>query len=450
MVVRGFTTQAVEVGKGSGFPNLRVVTYPGVTNTQEPDTIRKIFIDSRLDEEIISALTEPIPEARAVPAKTGNRDIVYTGTFEEVIEFFHQNKWTDGLPIIPPTIDKVEEFLKYTDRSPNEVLGVLPPNMTEATVWVVAVIGVMVGCRPEYMPILIAIVEIMADPRYGLEHGGSTPGWEAMIILNGPIRNQLMFNYKIGVQRPGTQANTSIGRFYRLFLRNVPGFLPGTTDMGTFGQMFRAVVPENEEACAEIGWKPLHVLRGFQPEDNVVTITSIRSISDPFSNAGAKAEQHLDYIVDWVKRMIEPYQSAAGYRETNVLLVSPINASILAKGGYSKEKVNQYIMEHAVVPAAYYDWSMTINDSQAPGTTACDLVEKGILPKDWCKSTDPDRLVPLLLPHSQWLIVVTGDPTRSRSCICRQNFKQGYGTSKKIDLPDKWDALMENLKNPRI
>ncbi|MFC1862178.1 hypothetical protein ACFLT4_07565 [Chloroflexota bacterium] len=391
-------------------------------------------------------MTEPILEAKA-DAEPGLRDMVFKGTFEEVTEFFHKNTWTDGLPIVPPTMEKVEEFLNFTDRSPDEVLGVLPPSMAEATVWTVAVNGVMAGCRPEYMPILIAIVEVMADPQYGLKHGGSTPGWEAMILLNGPIRNQLGFNDKVAVQRPGTQANTSIGRFYRLFIRNVPRFLPGITDMATFGHMFRAVVPENEEACAEIGWKPLHVLRGFKPDDNVVTITSIRAVSDPFRTGGEKAERHLDYIVDWVKRMIEPYQSTLGYIETNVLFMSPINASILAKGGYSKEDVNGYIMEHAVVSAAYYDWSITIGGAQPPGTTACKLVEKGVLPREWGKSADPDRLVPLLLPDSQWLIVVTGDPTRTRSCVYRQNFNQGYATSKKIKLPANWDKLMKGLKN---
>ena len=152
----------------------------------------------------------------------------------------------------------------------------------------------MAGCRPEYMPILLAIAEVMATPTFGLKHGGSTPGWEAMVILNGPIALQLGFNHKGGVLRPGNQANTSIGRFYRLFARNVAGFLPGTTDMGTFGHMFRAVVPENEQACADIGWEPLHVTRGFKNTDNVITITSVRAVSDPFVTAGESAEQHLE------------------------------------------------------------------------------------------------------------------------------------------------------------
>lgn len=321
------------------------------------------------------------------------------------------------------------------------MLGILHPSLAAASVWNVAVNGVMSGCRPEYMPILLAIVEVMADPKYGLKHGGSTPGWEAMIIVNGPICEQLGFNGGQGAQRPGNQANTSIGRFYRLFARNVPRFLPGSTDMATFGQMFKAVVAENDKACAQIGWDPLHVMRGFKPDDSVVTITSVRSASDPFTTAGETAQRHLDYIVDWVKRMMEPYQSSRGYVETHVLILTPVIAALLANAGYSKRDVASYLVKNAVVPAHYFEWSMMQGDHHTPGTTLSGLVAQGALPKEWFLSDEPDRLVPLMLPQSQWLIVVAGDPLRNRSCIYRQNFKQGYATSKKVRLPAKWDAL---------
>jgi hypothetical protein len=313
------------------------------------------------------------------------------------------------------------------------------PSLAAATVWNVAVNGVMAGCRPEYMPVLLAVAEVMADPEYGLKHGGSTPGWEALIIVNGPIRVELGFDDGQGAQRPGNQANTSIGRFYRLFARNVPRFLPGSTDIATFGQMFRTVLAENERACDEMGWRPLHVTRGFEPDDSVVTVTSVRTTSDPFTTAGERPERHLDYIVDWVKRMIEPYQSSRGYVETHVLQLTPVIASLLAKAGYSKQDVASYLMKNAVVPARYYEWSMMQADHHTPGTTLAGLVETGELPKDWRLSDDPDRLVPLLLPQSQWLIVVAGDPLRNRSCIYRQNFKQGYATSRKVQLSAKWD-----------
>ena len=424
-----------------------MATYPGVISTHERSTVVKNIEDVLVDQ-IVRQLTEeaPSPEASADSAPAEDREIVFRGTFEEVGDFFYRNEWTDGLPIVPPTIEKVNELLRFTDRSPDEVLGTLHPSQAEATIWKVAVNGVMAGCRPEYMPVLVAIVEVMADPEYGMKHGGSTPGWEAMIILNGPIREQLGLNDKQGAQRPGNQGNTSIGRFYRLFARNIPRFLPGTTDMATFGQMFRAVVAENEQACGEMAWEPLHVTRGFKPADNVVTITSVRTASDPFSTAGESAERHLDYIVDWVKRMMEPYQSSRGYIESHVLLLTPVIASILAKAGYSKRGVAEYLMKNATVPARYYEWHMMLGDHHTPGTTIAGLVEKGVLPREWRVSDDPDRLVPLMLPETQWLIIVAGDPLRNRSSIYRQNFKQGYATSKKVDLPKKWHALTSGLR----
>lgn len=447
IAIQGFTAAVKAIGKNAGLPNLPVVTYPGVISTHSKDQIIRNFEDVLVDQIIDGLLRhEPPAEAVSAPVQPEDREIVLDGDFEEINEHFLREKWSDGLPVVPPTIQKVEAFLRYTDRSPDESLGTLDPSKFAATVWKVAVNGVMAGCRPEYMPVLLAIVEVMASPQFGLKHAGATPGWEALIMLNGPITRQLGFNYKGGVQRPGNQANTSIGRFFRLFSRNVAGYLPGLTDMATFGHMFRAVVPENEEACREIGWKPLHVARGFEPEDSVITITSARAISDPFLTAGDNAERHLGYIVDWAKRMIEPYQSSRGYVESHVLLMSPSIAATLAKDGYSKSDVNDYIKKHAVVPAHYFEWSMTQGLSHPRGTTLVDLVKKGAMPPEWGASEDPDRLVPLFLPSTQWLVMVTGDPTRNRNCIYRQNFNQGYATSRKINLPADWESRLAGLK----
>lgn len=437
----GFARSVKSIGRQSGV-DLRVAVYPGVISTHERSTIAR-NIDDVLADQIVAQLTsqDEADEAAPFEGEPGPRDIVLTGTFDEVNEHFLERGWSDGLPVVPPTLERVEAFLRFTDRAPDDVLGVMHPSLAAATVWDVAVNGVLAGCRPEYMPLLLAITEIMADPDYGLRHGGSTPGWEAMIIVNGPIREQLRLDCGQGLLRPGHQANTSIGRYYRLFARNVPRFLPGSTDMATFGQMFRAVVAENDAACRDMGWQPLHETRGFAPDDSVVTITSVRSMSDPFTTAGEAPKRHLDYMVDWVKRMVEPYQSSMGYAESHVLLLSPVIASVLARGGYSKRDVSDYLLRNATVPADYYEWSMTQQDHHPPGTTLADLVAAGKLPPAWLASSDPHRQVPLLLPQSQFLVVVAGDPMRNRSCLFRQNFKQGYATSRRVQLPAGWDEL---------
>ena len=102
-------------------------------------------------------------------------------------DYFYAKQWTDGLPIVPPTAEKVAQFLKYTDRSPDDVLGALHPSLRPATVRSIAVNGVMAGCLPEYMPVLVAIIEAIADYRFHLEDAGSSAGWAPLIILNGPV-----------------------------------------------------------------------------------------------------------------------------------------------------------------------------------------------------------------------------------------------------------------------
>ena len=113
--------------------------------------------------------------------------------FDAVNALFRDKGWSDGLPIVPPTMEKVEEFLSFTDLDADHSFGIVLPDSRAVTVWSVAVNGVMAGCRPEYMPILVALVEAMADPDYGVEHSGNTPGAETLIVLNGPIAAELGF-----------------------------------------------------------------------------------------------------------------------------------------------------------------------------------------------------------------------------------------------------------------
>lgn len=220
----GFVTQGKFTAKGLEMANLPWTIHPGHVNLITDEKLRETCRGTMLDQ-VIAGLTVQPPE-NAVSKEPDLRDIVFAGTFDEVQEHFLAQEWSEGLPVVPPTIERVERFLKYTDRAPGEVIGNLLPDNREATVWSVAVNGVMSGCRPEYMPVLIAIVEGMADPVFGVEHLGHTPGTETLIVVNGPIVKELGFNYKQAALRPGFQANTSIGRFWRMMMRNVAGFIP--------------------------------------------------------------------------------------------------------------------------------------------------------------------------------------------------------------------------------
>jgi len=238
IVLTGFLGQAQATAKGAGTPNLAIAEYPGVIMTDSEWELRN-KVENILVSNIVKALSAT-PKEVVKPVEPKPRDVVFEGTLEEVSEFFADNLWADGLPIIPPTLEKAKEFLKFTNRSPDEVIGVLLPENREATIWNVAVNGVMAGCRPEYMPILIAVVEAIAEPEFHIQDAGSTPGWEPLIILNGPLIKELNFNYGSGVMRVGRQANTSVGRFLRLYMRNVAGLRisPGETDKGCIASSY--------------------------------------------------------------------------------------------------------------------------------------------------------------------------------------------------------------------
>ena len=295
-------TQASTTSVGLGMPNLCRAMVPGHIDVQAKDELRQNLLTVTLDQ-VVAGLTRQ-PQAATAEAKILPRTTVFTGSFDEVNAHFYEHEWSEGLPVVPPTIARVEAFLRFTDRKPDEVLGILLPDSRAATVWSVAVNGVMAGCRPEYMPILVALVQAMSDPEYGNEHSSNTPGAETLIMLNGPLIKQLGFNYEQGVMRDGFQANTSIGRFWRLYLRNIAGFLPHKTDKGTYGNTWRVVIAENEDALAEIGWQPNSVDMGFKPGENVVTIGRYTGGNLFAGVGGSTPEEMLPYIADAVLRQI--------------------------------------------------------------------------------------------------------------------------------------------------
>ncbi|MCC2674975.1 MAG: hypothetical protein K0R58_1922, partial [Ramlibacter sp.] len=185
LVCEGFVSQAKATSRGLGLPGLALGVLPGHTGMQTPDVVQGNVRAGTLQQVIDGLVSATAQDENDVEASA--REVVYTGTFEEVNDLFEMRRWSDGLPIVPPSREKIEAFLRYTDREPFETLGVMLPDNRRATPWNVAVNGVMAGCRPEYMPVLMALVDAMLDPEYGLEHSGNTPGSETVILLNGPI-----------------------------------------------------------------------------------------------------------------------------------------------------------------------------------------------------------------------------------------------------------------------
>ncbi len=263
-----------------------------------------------------------------------------------------------------------------------------------------------------------------------------------MIVLNGPIIKELGFNYEQGVMRDGIRPNTSVGRFLRLYLRNVAGFLHGTTDKGTYGNTWRVVIAENEDESRRVGWQPLSVDMGFADGDNVVTIGRYTGGNVVASVAGSTPEAMMPYLAD---RIVKEHgfnvcftvgQGLGALRP--MLLLSPVLAETLAKTGWKKRDVQQYLFDNARMTARQFElyaneWT---DQAHAPLTKR---VAQGDAPKVFAESDDPERMVPIVFKPEDFLIVVTGDPLRTNAFVFTHNGLRGFTVSKKVPLPKEWE-----------
>ena len=431
LVCEGFLSLAAAASQGQGMPNISIAMVPGHTGVQSKQQLRENILGVTM-YSVINNLLET-PAKGELEKEPSARDVVATGTLDEINEYFIANGLSDGLPVIPPTQQRIEAFLRYTDRKADEVLGILLPDRRPATVWSIAANGVMAGCRPEYMPVLVSLIEAMADPYYGNEHSGNTPGGETLILLNGPITKELGFNFTQGVMRDGFQANTSIGRFWRLYLRNIAGFLPHGNDKCTFGNTWRVVVPENEDVCARIGWEPNSVDFGFKAGANTVTVSRFTGGNHISSISGSNPEEMMPYIADaMIKQtswqLLFTVGAECGGTLRPLMLLSPILAETFAAGGWTKKDIKRALWERARIPAWHME-RISRDWTQKPSWDLAREVRMGNMPKVYHESDDPNRLVPLVWDQDDYMIVVTGDLGRNSGYIFAHNGVLGYPTA---------------------
>ena len=201
-----------------------------------------------------------------------------------------RRRWSDGLPLIPPTAERVELMLSAAGRPPSEAVAQVAPGFGIATVERIAINAVMAGCRPQYLPLLIAAVEAVADTRFNLQGiqattGSATP-W---LVVNGPIARELGFNAATNCLGQGCRANATLGRALRLVLQNIGGAFPGEMDRATHGQpgKYTFCCAENE---AESPWAPLHVERGYAAHESTITAIGAASTLDLNTHASTAGD----------------------------------------------------------------------------------------------------------------------------------------------------------------
>jgi hypothetical protein len=311
------------------------------------------------------------------------------------IEEAHARGWTDGLPIVPPTPELVQAFLDHVGAAPDEVLGEFTSRHKVITMEKVAINSVMAGCLPEHLPVVVALVRLTLNG--GLSAGVSTSGWTNLFIVNGPVRDRIGMNSRGDVFGPGNRANASIGRAIALCHRNAFGSVGGAgndgsipvavLDRSTLGQpgkytMYHLV--ENEEEFPSL--VPVHVMRGFAPDDSVVTGMPVHW----HAQLGIHEERTATDVLDTVNHHL--LRQGLLMRAGSVVLVFPPElARHLVDDGFSKADVGRYVYEGTRRSKRW----MKENELQtwSPASPRIEAIDEGDDDKTYAAAGSPDDVV---------------------------------------------------------
>jgi len=385
--------------------------------------------------ELINALTVPLTteeksSSQVKKESDESKPITVTGeSYEIVAEEFNRtyldNKWGDGLPMVPPTPERVQWMLSGTSRSPDEVIGKVSPKQGVATVEKIAINAVMAGAKPEYMPVIIGIMEALTNERYDDRHVLLSAGsFNLLIVVSGPIVREIEMQTGIGFMGHGWRANNTIGRSIRLSTLNIGHIWPGLNDMGLTGRVSPhtyITIAENTDLSK---WEPYHAGRGFRAEDSCVTVASIPSAGPTQNFYGGMigtwdAGEILNRIVDNIKRQdsrmfpqwgtkgVGSIPGSGGGGNNHMIILFPELVSELKKMGYDQVSLQDEIYRRTSVK--YED--LKSEDIKGIQTG----IETGVVPPErkevFEDALKPGGMVPVLIsPENVNLFVAGGAP----------------------------------------
>ncbi len=262
---------------------------------------------------------------------------------EDLQESYHANGWTDGLPIVAPTPERVETFLEAAGLEPEELLGEVPTREVRVTAEQAAINAVMAGCLPEYFPVVVAAVRAHLSEK-GNCHSttGTLSGAVQTVVVNGPIRSQIGIESGAGCMGPGFRANASIGRALRLVIRNVCRAIPGVLDRASFSSphRFSFCFGENEEGS---NWTPMHVERGLRPDQSAVTVHSVMNVTSATDFMSRTPEAILDSVLFTLRTNGVAGDAWLGDDTNIMLVVGPEHQRFFDEKGWSKNDIRDYL-----------------------------------------------------------------------------------------------------------
>jgi hypothetical protein len=355
-----FARLARNAARVNGTPTLRQAFVPQPVVGVAPEQLRA-YIDGvdpvskrPFMQEIIEGLTAPLTEAdlAGVSFTRTTPRLLEPAPEKDLRRRFEEERWTDYLPIVLPTQERVAAMLKATRRAPDEVVGRMRPTnyreFWEYTVEKVAVNAVMAGARPEYFPVILAMAASGMTARQS-----STTSWAAPAIVNGPIRGEIGMHCGIGAMGPYSHANVTIGRAHALLSQNLQGgSVVGDTYMGAIGNAYNYACTwaENEERSP---WEPLHVQHGFKPEDSTVTVF----LGGWYTISGYGPRE------TWEQRFRHCLAACEPYSPPIVLLDPSVARGFVERGMATKQQLIDWCAENAQVTAReYWDdpWTQTL------------------------------------------------------------------------------------------
>ena len=316
-------------------------------------------------------------------------------SWEAINQWFLANDLTDGLPIVPPTQERVGRMTHYVREvlgwQPADVIAILAPKQGAATVQAIAANAVMAGCLPEYMPVIIAAVQAMALPKFNLDAvQTSTHNTSALPVVNGPMRKAINLNCGYNTTGSSWRSTSTIGRALRLIMANIGG-TPGSVNIHTQGHIARYehCIGENQEQSP---WEPLHVERGFAPEVSTVTIIPACPAAMIDDNGGSQTAKDL-------LRTFAHSVPSVGNRNFNgegqpVFILGPQHSQMFANGGYSKADVKRFIWERGRIRFGDIPRSNLVNYSKKNMKFYADV--------------DPDYGIPVAESPDDIVIIVMG------------------------------------------
>lgn len=284
-------------------------------------------------------------------------------SLDAIEDFYETQGWTDGLPIVPPTVARVRAMYEHVDYEPSDVIASLAPRRAEATLERIAVNAVMAGCRPTYMPVLVAAIQAIAEEPFNLNGMQSTTHPCAVLVMvNGPLVRELNINSGHNVFGQGWRANATIGRAIRLMMMNIGGGIPGESDKSTQGTpaKFSFCMAEREEANP---WEPYHVEHGYDLQDSTVTVMASEAPHSVQDHKSATGEGLLTTIAGSMRKLggNDFFMGTGGQP---LVVIGPEHAATIAGDGFSKDDVKRYLWEHTRIPVKEIapEWQIEVRE----------------------------------------------------------------------------------------